>query len=235
MADLEYIELHPVGDGTYLGIAPVTRTDGRQPTYTASSGIIALQVTGRIDGPFIGRIYDFPSDTWSDAPPTPPTPPPDPLPIPAEPDPTGIDKIWNEETSLHTADGSMGRVLDDLGAGYRPVFSIITDSLAAIGQTDIVNVSETGKLVSFGAFISVPVSGVNPVSVLEIAVDGQVQTTMKMWDGAPTWSGEGIGMFGSPLNFGSLKYSKSLRVSHDIAIAAGGGEVKLGVWRGVKV
>lgn len=71
-----WVELHNTRDSdVFRGGAEISRTDGRPPVF---SGIGVLETTNRIDGPWSGRLYTRPTDSWADPPPDPPPPGPTP-------------------------------------------------------------------------------------------------------------------------------------------------------------
>ena len=120
---------------------------------------------------------------------------------------------------------------------------------SATGQTDIVNVSETGKLISLAVEITGTVSG-SPVSNVEIQIDGQTQDVIPAYTGASNqrWSKDGVAQFKEDdllsgddagerfkINFNGIRYNTSLRVSHDISTAGATGTWSIGVWRAVKI
>ena len=128
---------------------------------------------------------------------------------------------------------------------YDPINSNVVDDLTALDTTDIVNLTEKGKLSEIVLSTGTAVTG-SPTSTLEIIVDGGSTRTIKVHAANSRWDGSGAGAFtlgkqsagGSanedhayiPIN---LEYAKSLVVRHNVSVVATAGTLRITVFRGI--
>lgn len=133
-------------------------------------------------------------------------------------------------------------------AALRVVHSQVSDDMTALNVTDVLNVTEAGKLLGIGMVCHGAVSGV-PETDFEVEIDGETLTSFSVynatfvWDrlGAQTWQYAGTGTGGGsalgnafwiPL---ASRYATSCRVSHNISVVAAGGTVILHALRGIEL
>ena len=123
--------------------------------------------------------------------------------------------------------------------------SSVSCTLGGTDTTNLVNVTESGILVSVACIVQTAPSGANPDNELEITIDGGTKRNIALWNGATTW---GIGELrpyatigdGSSvddrfvLNFG-IRYKTSLLIAFDRIATAGGGQVRFSIFRGAKL
>ena len=128
------------------------------------------------------------------------------------------------------------------------IFSTVSDDITATGTTDIVNVTETGRLIAVTLYTTTAIGG-GPIPVvdLEIVVDGGTTRTIALYDGATlTWTTAGIASLSTTENlligespndrltmYVGTNYAISLRVSSNVTTASNTGAVTFGVLRGV--
>lgn len=176
------------------------------------------------------------------------------------------DEVWEHATSDADNAGTFGRVLNEWEDGgrldllldtaqnkaYDPIHTSVTDVVTSTGTTDIVNVTEAGRLLSIAVVVSVDVTGTASVSSIEIVVDGGTTRTISVRASSLTWDFSGLrpyGIFGtlttgligdtkgdSAIIVLGINYKTSLRVSHNITTAAGtAGTDEWSVIRGVEL
>lgn len=140
--------------------------------------------------------------------------------------------------------------LSQLRAGntaYDVTSTSVSDDQTSTGTTNIVNVTEAGRLLSI-VCIQSHASGPDgsPVSNLEITIDGGTTRTIKVHDGATTWATDGVAAYMMASNdngtaisdtfylvFGT-DYATSLLVAHNISTGTSTtGTFEFAVLRGV--
>jgi len=144
--------------------------------------------------------------------------------------------------------GEVDITIASAGAAAHDIqFSTVNDSLASTGTTDIVSVTEAGRLLVIAGLVTTAPDG-TPVSTLEIVVDGGTTRSINVYgaSAATKWELDGVQQYG---NSESTKvgasighkfripiagnYATSLRVSHNITTATTSvGAIELSVWRG---
>lgn len=157
-----------------------------------------------------------------------------------------IADIYDELTSDHVDVGSTGRALDDLAAGQDTQFSNVFVDLTSTGVTNVINVTEAGKLFWIMLNVSNPVTG-TPIVRLELQIDGGSTRTKTLWSSQITW---GMAVKGLSWNDKSdpgdaqndrlfipvnARYVTSCRVGLNIVTAASAGNAQFDVLRGTKI
>jgi hypothetical protein len=143
---------------------------------------------------------------------------------------------------LDKADTQSAAFVDE---SYDIQLTTITGNLAGTTTTDLVSVTETGKLISLSCIVETAPSGTNPDNQLELTVDGGTQRNMAMWNGATTWGvsevrgyaaiGDGSNVNDRfVLNF-NTRYKTSLLIGFDRLTGASSGQCRFTVLRGVKL
>lgn len=131
---------------------------------------------------------------------------------------------------------------------YEPqALSTINLPITSTGSTDIVNVTEAGKLLEVGIFVNVAVTGTFPAVDIDITVDGGTTRSVILYIGtaqsfdAPFLAvAAKIGTGGAPADTATLilgtPYKTSLQVAINVTTAAGTtGTITAAVLRGVEL
>ena len=123
---------------------------------------------------------------------------------------------------------------------YTPIaVNVAGISLTSVALTNIINVTESGKISAIGVYVATPVSG-TPLANLEIQVDGQTTQTLAFFTGVGAFSAE-LGAWGSLVSGPpgntyvipvGLPYQISCRVGLNVSQAGAGGTFNISVMRG---
>lgn len=141
-------------------------------------------------------------------------------------------------------------ILGDTRESYDIQHVTVSKSLTSTGSTDIVNVTETGRLISIAMTVAQALSGTTPVVTLDITVDGGTTRSIKMYTSALVWNADGLRPWSRNaetldgqslidnfvIPFGSIRYKTSLQISINVTTAVGtNGFVRMNVIRGKKL